>query len=196
MHFRAFSIKHPSKPLVSSFFTSTFVAVSTLEWFLSFVFNTLGLSRACWVMTFPELLYREVEGEGMTARLFWEHHSLLASVPWVFLGSATFWRESWATRALLSSVCVASSSVLLTHGLHALGQGAACVCRDLRGEQPGNVRTSFPYRPTLGSAGRSSVQPQTAVRRVLSCRKSWQKLWSAEPSPSTTNQPSQASDSS
>ena len=47
--------------------------------------------------------------------------------------------------------------------------------------------------PLLGSAGRSSVRPRTAVRRVLSCRKSWQKPSTAERSPSTT-QPTQPSE--
>lgn len=45
----------------------------------------------------------------------------------------------------------------------------------------------------LGSVGRSSLRPQTAVRRVLSCGKSWQKPSTAEPSPSTT-QPTQPSE--
>lgn len=47
--------------------------------------------------------------------------------------------------------------------------------------------------PLLGSVERSSVRPQTEVRRVLSCRKSWQKPSTAEPSPSTT-QPTQPSE--
>ena len=45
----------------------------------------------------------------------------------------------------------------------------------------------------LGSVDRSSVRPQTVVRRVLSCRKSWQKPSTAEPSPSTT-QPTEPSE--
>lgn len=44
----------------------------------------------------------------------------------------------------------------------------------------------------LGSTERSSVRPQTAVRKVPSCRKTWQKPLTAEPSPSTT-QPTQSS---
>lgn len=58
------------------------------------------------------------------------------------------------------STCVASTSLLLAHRLHALGQGAACVCRDLQGEQPGHVRTPFLYRSALGKR-RKKLNPAT-----------------------------------
>lgn len=79
--------------------------------------------------------------------MFWEHHPLLASLPWAFLGSDRLLKKKANTR---TPVCVASAFLLLTHGLRTVGQGAACVCRDLQGEQPGNVRTPFLYKPALG----------------------------------------------
>lgn len=108
-------------------------------------------------MTFPELLYREVEWEGMTARhVLGAPFSACHSPMSIF--RARLPSEEGSEHQ--SPVCVATSSVLLTHGMHALGQGAACVCRDLQGEQPGNVRTLFLYRPALGKC-RKKLSPAT-----------------------------------
>lgn len=125
--------------------------------------------------------------------MFWEHHPLLARLPWAFLGSGYLLRKKASTRAPLSPPVWPVPLCLSTHRLHALGQGAACVRRDLRGEQPGNVRTPFLYRPALGKCGKKLSPVTDCSKEVLSCRKSWQKPSTAEPSPSTT-QPTQPSE--
>lgn len=111
-------------------------------------------------MTFPELLYREVEREGMTARHVLGAPFSACRSPMDIFRVRLHCEEGSDHQSPAVSACVASSSVLLTHGLRALGQGAACVCRDLRGEQPGNVRTPFLYRPTLGKC-RKRLSPAT-----------------------------------
>lgn len=58
------------------------------------------------------------------------------------------------------SICVARTCLLLTHSLHAFGQGTACICRDLQEEQPGNVRSPFLYRLALGKRGKK-LSPAT-----------------------------------
>lgn len=111
-------------------------------------------------MAFPELLYGEEEWEGMTARHVLGARFSACQTPMSIFRVRLPSEEGSEYQSPALSACVASSCLLLTHRLHALGQGAACVCRDLQGEQPRNVRTPFLYRPPLGKC-RKKLSPAT-----------------------------------
>lgn len=101
-------------------------------------------------MTFPELLFREVEWEGMAARHVLGAPSSACKTPMSIFRVRLPSEEGSHHQSPTLSACGASISLLLTHRPHAIGQGAACVCRALQGEEPGNVRTPILYRPALG----------------------------------------------